>query len=141
LLDEEEEEEKRRRKEKRKGNTAVLLETLIDFGTGNDNNDGIIQSTLTEENNRQRRTPSKFMQELGTWRSFSYSLRKEDREVFNELVKNASRYADAVENSGRGYATEAFLVSLILSQRRMIQWLSKQIEKLEREEAAHPPRD
>jgi hypothetical protein len=131
----------------------VLLETVIDFFA----HGGGVQSTLAAatakkeageeegEGGGGRRThqappPSKFMQEVESWRSFSYSLRKEDRDAFNDLVQNiSSRYADAIDKSGRGYTTEAFLVSLILFQHRRILWLSRQVEAMKTK--LQPPED
>ncbi len=87
-----------------------------------------VQTTLTKKS-----ATSKFKYEIDSWRSFSQSLRLEDRETFRQMMSKVFGYADAIENSGRGYTTEALLISLILSQHKTIIWLSKQIEKFKEE--------
>jgi len=76
----------------------------------------------------------KLMQEVESWRSFLYSLRSEDRQLFRELIENIFRYADAVENCDRSYTTEAFLLSMILFQHRTILQLLRQIKEMKRGE-------
>ncbi len=93
-----------------------------------------VQTTLTG-----RKTESKFKQEVDSWRSFVQSLRYEDRELFKQMMTKIYAYADAIEASGRGYTTEAVLISLLLSQHKTIIWLSKQLEKFEEEDDTSPP--
>jgi len=92
-----------------------------------------VQTTLTRQDQKTE-TVSKFKQEADSWRSFSQSLRYEDRETFRQMMTKVWKYSEAIENSGRGYTTEALLLSLILSQHKTIVWLSKQIEKLKESE-------
>lgn len=75
--------------------------------------------------------------ELDSWRKYSDELYNEDRDVFKQLVEKLwPLYVQAIERSGRGYTTEALLVSIILSQQRTIDWLSRSVEKLKLEKDA-----
>ena len=75
--------------------------------------------------------------ELDSWKKYSGELYNEDRDVFRQIVEKLwPSYAQAIERSGRGYTTEALLVSIILSQQRTIDWLSRSVEKLKLEKGA-----
>ena len=73
---------------------------------------------------------SKLKAEIDSWHSFIQSLRFEDRQFLRDMLSKAWRYADAVENSKEGYTTEAFLVSLLISRQKNINWLEEEISKI-----------
>ena len=93
----------------------------------------------TEEEEEKEEKPgyfssSKLKKEFDSWRPFAQALRFEDRVIFNEMLNRvASSYAEAVESSGRGYDTEAVLMSTLLSQQKTIDWLTRVIEGLKEE--------
>ena len=72
--------------------------------------------------------------ELDSWKNYSDELYNEDRDEFRQMVEKLwPSYARAIEKSGRGYTTEALLISILLSQQRTIDWLSRSVEKLKLE--------
>ena len=76
-------------------------------------------------------TGSKLKQELDSWRKYSQALYNEDKEIFQRMISRLfPAYSDAIENSGRGYTTEALLLSLIISQQKTIDLLSKRLARL-----------
>ena len=69
------------------------------------------------------RAGPKLVEEVKSWRSFAKALRLEDRRLFNEMLEKIWDCADAVENCREGYVTEAFLLSLLISQQKTIDQL------------------
>ena len=63
--------------------------------------------------------------EIESWKAFGDSLRKEDREIFNNMIKQCYRHIKAINVKGEPYTTEAMLMSLVLSQHQMIEFLLK----------------
>jgi hypothetical protein len=70
----------------------------------------------------QRANP-KLVEEVKSWKSFEKALRREDRELFHAMVEKIWSCAGAVENSREGYVTEAFLLTLLISQQKLIDQL------------------
>lgn len=71
----------------------------------------------------------RFRQEVESWRPFWASLRKEDREVFERVLGLVWDYADAIESSSEREinSAEAFLLSVILAQQKIIERLSTRL--------------
>jgi hypothetical protein len=66
--------------------------------------------------------------EIESWRSFADSLNsKEYKELFNKMLSDCYKYANAINSKGEPFPTDSFLMSLLLSQQKMIDWLSAQI--------------
>lgn len=63
--------------------------------------------------------------EIESWRSFGDSLRKEDREIFNKMIHNCYKHIRSINLKGEQYTTESLLMSLILTQHQMIEFLMK----------------
>ena len=63
--------------------------------------------------------------EIQSWKGFGDSLREEDREIFNNMIKHCYRHIKAINSKGEPYTTEAMLMSLVLSQHQMIEFLLK----------------
>ena len=63
--------------------------------------------------------------EIESWKAFGDSLREEDSEIFNSMVKHCYRHINAINAKGEPYSTEALLMSLILTQHQMIEFLLK----------------
>ncbi len=73
-------------------------------------------------------------QEVDSWRPYAEALRKEDREVFREMMNDVARsYGKAVELAERGYDTEAVMMSILLNQQKMIDWLSNLARRIREE--------
>jgi bacterioferritin (cytochrome b1) len=58
------------------------------------------------------------------------SLRLEDRELFKSMVQKIWAYSDSIEICRDEHTTEAFLISILISQQKTINWLANQIELL-----------
>jgi len=68
---------------------------------------------------------SRVKREIDSWRPYVEALREEDRQIFREMMNSVSgSYREAIDNSERGYDTEALLMSIILNQQKTINWLS-----------------
>ena len=65
----------------------------------------------------------KLAEEVGSWKSFEKALRLPDRELFHAMVEKSWSFSEAVENSKEGYVTEAFLLTLLISQQKIIDQL------------------
>ena len=76
-------------------------------------------------------------EEIDSWRPYAEALRKEDREIFREMLNSVSAsYGRAIELAGRGYDTEAVMMSILLNQQKTINWLSNFLKRLK--EASGP---
>jgi hypothetical protein len=70
--------------------------------------------------------------EIESWKSFGDSLSsKEDREIFQNMLNDCYRYAAAINAKGEPFPAEPLIMALLLSQHKMIDWLTKQISKHE----------
>ena len=65
--------------------------------------------------------------EIESWRSFAASLKSEEyREIFNKMLSDCYKYASAINTKGELFPTDSLLISLLLSQQKMIDWLYAQ---------------
>ena len=70
--------------------------------------------------------------EIESWKSFVVSLSSsEDRDLFSDMLNDCYKYATAINAKGEPFPTEPLIMTLLLSQHKMIDWLSKQISKYE----------
>jgi hypothetical protein len=66
--------------------------------------------------------------EIVSWKGFADSLKSEkDRQLFNKMLNDCYKYATAINAKGEPFPTEPLIMSLLLSQHKMIEWLSKRI--------------
>jgi len=66
--------------------------------------------------------------EIESWKGFADSLKSErDRQLFNKMLNDCYKYATAINAKGEPFPTEPLIMSLLLSQHKMIGWLSKRI--------------
>ena len=66
--------------------------------------------------------------EIESWKGFADSLKSEkDRQLFNKMLNDCHKYATAINAKGEPFPTEPLIMSLLLSQHKMIEWLSKRI--------------
>ena len=88
------------------------------------------------------RTVLPFTQELyreeESWKSFRRALRKEDRELFDELFAAARYHTSACTCSGRAVPFEAILMSILVEERRAIRVLSRRLDQLSRRLGEEP---
>jgi hypothetical protein len=66
--------------------------------------------------------------EIESWRSFTASLNSEEyREIFNKMLSDCYKYANAINTKGEPFPTDSLLMSFLLSQQKMIDWLYAQV--------------
>jgi hypothetical protein len=66
--------------------------------------------------------------EIESWKGFADNIRSEkDRKLFNKMLNDCYKYATAINAKGEPFPTEPLIMSLLLSQHKMIEWLSKLI--------------
>jgi hypothetical protein len=59
--------------------------------------------------------------EIESWRSFAASLNSEEyREIFNKMLSECYKYVNAINTKGEPFPTDSLLMSLLLSQQKMI---------------------
>ena len=56
---------------------------------------------------------------------------KEDRELFEKMLNDCYKYAAAINAKGQPFPAEPLIMALLLSQHKMMDWLTKQISKYE----------
>lgn len=61
--------------------------------------------------------------EIEAWKGFAEGLRAEDRAVFRQMLDRCYRHAKAINARGDAFPTESVLMSLILSQQQIIEFL------------------
>lgn len=54
--------------------------------------------------------------EIDSWKSYSDCLRKKDRELFDQMLKNCYQYSASISAKGRDYSTESLLMTLLFEQ-------------------------
>ena len=64
--------------------------------------------------------------EIESWKAFGDSLRAEDKVIFNKMIKQCYRHIKAINAKGEAYTTPSMLMSLVLIQHQMIEFLLKQ---------------
>jgi hypothetical protein len=70
--------------------------------------------------------------EIESWRSFGDSLSsKEDRDLFENMLNDCYKYPAAINAKGKPFPAEPLIMALLLSQYKMIDWLTKQYSKYE----------
>ena len=88
------------------------------------------------------RTVLPFTQELyreeESWKAFRRALRREDRELLDELFAAARYHTAACTCSGRAVPFEAILMSILVEERRAVRELARRVEELERRRRDEP---
>jgi len=66
--------------------------------------------------------------EIESWSTFAANLNSEEyRDIFNKMLSDCYKYAKAINARGETFPTDSLLMSLLLSQQKMIEWLSAQV--------------
>ena len=71
--------------------------------------------------------------ELESWRPFVEALRFEDRQIARAMMERCTRYAEAIEASGKQYLTEPFFLSVLLMQEKQVAGFEAELERLREE--------
>jgi hypothetical protein len=66
--------------------------------------------------------------EIVSWKGFADSLKsEEDKNLFLTMLNDCQRYAVAINAKETPFPTEPLTIALLLTQHKMIGWLSEQI--------------
>jgi hypothetical protein len=58
--------------------------------------------------------------EIESWKSFAVSLNSEEyKEIFNKMLSDCYRYANAINAKGEPFPSDSLLMSLLLSQQKI----------------------
>jgi hypothetical protein len=72
--------------------------------------------------------------EIETWRGFAESLKSgEDKKIFLKMLNDCQKYALAINAKVTPFPAESLIMALLLTQHKMIDWLSEQL-KIKRNE-------
>jgi hypothetical protein len=68
--------------------------------------------------------------EIESWRGFAESLTsREDKKLFLKMLNDCQKYALAINAKGTPFPIEPLIMALLLTQHKMINWLSEQVSK------------
>ena len=66
--------------------------------------------------------------EIESWRGLVDSLKcQEDKKLFLKMLNDCYKYSTAINAKGELFPAESLLMALLLSQHKVIDWLSKQV--------------
>ena len=77
---------------------------------------------------------SRIVKEIDSWRPFGEALRADDRELYRQMMQRCCEYLPSMEVKAEPFPNDSLFMGLIFLQHRMIDELTKKIEKLERNE-------
>jgi hypothetical protein len=64
--------------------------------------------------------------EIESWKGFADSLKsEEDKNLFLTMLNDCQKYALAINAEETPFPTESLIMALLLTQHKMISWLSK----------------
>ena len=67
--------------------------------------------------------------EIESWRVFADSLKsEEDKKLFLEMLEKCQKYSLAINAKGNPFPTEPLIMTLLLEQHKMINWLQSKIQ-------------
>jgi len=67
-------------------------------------------------------------QEIQEWKKFRWALRKEDQQVFDQLLEKSRLHVEAGNNASRPWPFETILISMLLEQEKALVELRSKIE-------------
>ena len=70
--------------------------------------------------------------EINRWKGFEKALRTEDREAFETLMDACRNFASAASNATQPILFEPMVISILLSQQKMINRLEKKLDASQR---------
>lgn len=71
---------------------------------------------------------SRLEEEIESWKGFPWALRKEDRELWDAMIKEVTeQFGEAVETSKKDLTTEPFFMVSLLGQQKKIKLLQAEI--------------
>jgi hypothetical protein len=76
-------------------------------------------SNFNDENNNGNNNII-LTREIGKWNNFSSVLRKNNREIFKEMLQSSYKYSNVINAKDEEYSTESLIMSLLLEQNKMM---------------------
>ncbi len=70
--------------------------------------------------------------EIESWNGFADGLRAEDRKIFKQMLNRGYKYVEAINKKGDLFPTDSLLMSIILSQQELIEFLLDKIKNDQR---------
>jgi hypothetical protein len=68
--------------------------------------------------------------EIESWRGVADTLEsEEDRKLFLKMLNDCQKYALAINTKETPFPTESLIMALLLTQHKMIGWLSEHVPK------------
>lgn len=67
--------------------------------------------------------------EIRSWEIFAEGLRGEDKKLFKKMLSECYKHGKAINTKGEQFPTESLLMSLILSQQQIIEFLLDKLKK------------
>ena len=74
--------------------------------------------------------------EIRSWSGFAKALRKEDRDAFDVVMDACRSYASAASNATKPILFEPMVISILVSQRKSIERLQKEVETLKAKQSS-----
>src|SRR2546429_1851974 len=72
--------------------------------------------------------------EIESWKGFADSLpSSEERELFMKMLNDCYKYTIAANAKGKPFHSEPLIMTLLLSQHKMIDWLSVKLKNIMRQ--------
>ena len=72
--------------------------------------------------------------EIESWKGFADSLNSQEyKELFNKMLDDCYQYAAAINAKIQPFPTEPLIMALLLSQHKMIDWLSVKLKNIMRQ--------
>jgi hypothetical protein len=69
-------------------------------------------------------------EDIKSWEGFGDHLpTEEDKEVFKKILNDCYLYAVAINAKGNPFPSEPLIMSLLLSQHKLIRWLTSELSK------------
>jgi hypothetical protein len=75
---------------------------------------------------------SRIVKEIDSWRPFGEALRADDRELYRQMMQRCCEYLPSMEVKAEPFPNDSLFMGLVFLQHRMIEELTRKIEKLER---------
>jgi len=63
--------------------------------------------------------------EIGSWKSYADCLRKQDRELFYEMLNICYKYSSAITTKGNEHSTTSILMSILLEHHKHLLYETK----------------
>ena len=94
-----------------------LLKSSVTIGFDNNSSSAAADYDINNYNNN---STTILKQEIDKWYNFSFVLRKQNRELFEQMLQSSYKYSSSINANGKDFSTESLLMSLIFDQNKMM---------------------